>query len=72
MYPKVDKFAMPFEGVDKKGEYFERFVAQAIALSRDVDVYHPHTCGSSYDVLYVMSFENIHKKLFAKKLWLKL
>ena len=60
MYPKVDKSAMPFEGVDKKGEYFERFVAQAIALSSDVEVYHPHKCGSSYEVLSMMSFENIH------------
>ena len=46
MYPKVDKSAMPFEGVDKKGESFERFVAQAIRVSRDVYDIYLHTCGS--------------------------
>ena len=47
---------------------FEGFVAQAIALSSDVENYHPHKCGSSYEVLSMMSFENIHKTVFTKEI----
>ena len=43
-------------------------MAQAIALSSDVENYPPHKCGSSYEVLSMMSFVNIHKKVFTKEI----
>ena len=52
---------MQFESINKEWIGFEGFVAQAIALSSDVENYPPHKCGSSYEVLSMMSFENIHR-----------
>ena len=39
-----------------------------MALSSDVENYPPHKCGSSYEELTMMSFENIHKKVFTKEI----
>ena len=65
-YPKPNKYIISFERIKEKWIGFEGFVAQAIALSSDVENYPPHKCGSSYEVLSMMSFENIHKIYYMK------
>ena len=45
----------------------ERFVAQAIKLSSNIDHDYPHKYGSSYKRVSMMSFENIHIDLSTLK-----
>ena len=58
---------MSFGGINERLVCFETFVAQPKALSWDVKVYHPHKRGLSYEVLSIMSLENIPTEVFTEK-----
>ena len=60
-HPTWEMHIVSFKTVNEKWICFERFVAQAIALSSEVEIYNPHKRGSSYERLSMMSFENNHK-----------
>ena len=50
-------------GAFQYGKIDLKLVAQAIIFFSDVEINHPHKCGSSYKRLSMMSFENIHRYL---------
>ena len=62
-YPTVDKYNSWFEIINKKWVYSKRFVAPAIELSSHVKVYHPNKRALSYELLFLMPFKSLDKKI---------
>ena len=59
----MDTYNSWFEIINKKWVYSKRFVARAKELSSHVKVYHPHKRGSSYELLSLMPFKSLDKKI---------
>ena len=49
MSPVTDKYLLVFENINNKYEHFERFSAQAIVLSSNINDYHQHQLGPNYE-----------------------
>ena len=65
--PRTEKSDKSFKNTNKISDYLERFVAQAIKLSSNIDHDYPHKYGSSYKRVSMMSFKNIHIDLSTLK-----
>ena len=59
----MDKYNSWFEIINKKWVYSKRFVARAKELSSHVKVDHPHKRASNYELLSMMLFKSLDKKI---------
>ena len=59
----MDKYNSWFGIINQKWVYSERLVARAIELLSHVKVYHPNKRGSSYELLSLMPFKSLDKKI---------
>ena len=59
----MDKYNSWFGIINKKWVYSERSVARAIELSSHVKVYHPNKRALSYELLSLMPFKSLDKKI---------
>ena len=59
----MDKYNSWFGIINKKWVYSERFVARATELSNHVKVYHPNKRALSYELLSLMPFKSLDKKI---------
>ena len=64
----MDKYNSWFEIINKKWVYSKRFVAPAIELSSHVKVYDPHKRSSRHELLSLMPFKRLDKKIRNAKL----
>ena len=59
----MDKYNSWFGIINKKWVDSERFMARAIELSSHVKVYHPNKRALNYELLSLMPFKSLDKKI---------